>query len=29
MGMEEVIVGVVGALQFDASKYRLENEYNV
>ena len=29
MGMEEVIVGVVGVLQFDVLKYRLENEYNV
>ena len=28
-GMEEVIVGVVGILQFDVLKYRLENEYNV
>ncbi len=28
-GMEEVIVGVVGVLQFDVFKYRLENEYNV
>ena len=28
-GMEEMIVGVVGALQFDVLKYRLENEYNV
>ena len=28
-GMEEVIVGVVGVLQFDVLKYRLENEYNV
>ena len=28
-GMEEVIVGVVGALQFEVLKYRLENEYNV
>ena len=28
-GMEEVIVGVVGTLQFDVFKYRLENEYNV
>lgn len=27
-GMEEVIVGVVGVLQFDVLKYRLENEYN-
>lgn len=27
--MEEVIVGVVGVLQFDVLKYRLENEYNV
>ncbi len=29
MGMEEVIVGVVGVLQFDVLKYRLQNEYNV
>jgi peptide chain release factor 3 len=29
MGMEEVIVGVVGVLQFDVLKYRIENEYNV
>jgi len=28
-GMEEVIVGVVGVLQFEVLKYRLENEYNV
>ncbi len=28
-GMEEIIVGVVGELQFDVLKYRLENEYNV
>ena len=28
-GMEEVIVGVVGTLQFDVFRYRLENEYNV
>lgn len=28
-GMEEVIVGVVGTLQFDVLKYRLNNEYNV
>ena len=28
-GMEEIIVGVVGVLQFDGLKYRLENEYNV
>ena len=27
-GMEEVIVGVVGVLQFDVLKYRLQNEYN-
>ena len=27
-GMEEVIVGVVGVLQFDVLKHRLENEYN-
>ena len=25
----EIIVGVVGVLQFDVLKYRLENEYNV
>ncbi|MBQ1492788.1 MAG: peptide chain release factor 3, partial [Blautia sp.] len=29
LGMEEIIVGVVGVLQFDVLKYRLENEYNV
>ena len=28
-GMEEIIVGVVGTLQFDVLKYRLTNEYNV
>ena len=28
-GMEEIIVGVVGVLQFDVLNYRLENEYNV
>ena len=28
-GMEEVIVGVVGVLQFDVLKFRMENEYNV
>ncbi|HIU75425.1 MAG TPA: peptide chain release factor 3 [Candidatus Pelethocola excrementipullorum] len=28
-GMEEIIVGVVGVLQFDVLKYRLVNEYNV
>ncbi|MBO4808119.1 MAG: peptide chain release factor 3 [Lachnospiraceae bacterium] len=28
-GLEEIIVGVVGVLQFDVLKYRLENEYNV
>jgi peptide chain release factor 3 len=28
-GMEEIIVGVVGVLQFDVLKHRLENEYNV
>ena len=29
MGYGGVIVGVVGVLQFDVLKYRLENEYNV
>jgi len=29
MGMEEIIVGVVGVLQFDVLVYRLQNEYNV
>lgn len=29
MGMEEIIVGVVGVLQFDVLKYRLHSEYNV
>ena len=28
-GMEEVIVGVVGVLQFDVLEYRLKHEYNV
>ena len=28
-GMEEIIVGVVGVLQFDVLMYRLNNEYNV
>lgn len=28
-GMEEVIVGVVGTLQFEVLEYRLKNEYNV
>ena len=28
-GMEEIIVGVVGMLQFDVLKFRLEHEYNV
>ena len=28
-GMEEIIVGVVGQLQFEVLTYRLENEYNV
>ena len=28
-GMEEVIVGVVGTLQFDVFEYRLRSEYNV
>lgn len=28
-GMEEIVVGVVGVLQFDVLKYRLKNEYNV
>ena len=28
-GMEEIIVGVVGVLQFDVLTYRLKNEYNV
>ena len=28
-GREEIIVGVVGVLQFDVLKYRLENEYKV
>lgn len=28
-GMEEIIVGVVGVLQFDVLKYRLEHEYHV
>ena len=28
-GMEEIIVGGVGVLQFEVLKYRLNNEYNV
>ena len=28
-GMEEIIVGVVGVLQFEVMEYRLKNEYNV
>jgi peptide chain release factor 3 len=28
-GMEEIIVGVVGVLQFDVLKFRLESEYGV
>ncbi|MCD8118276.1 MAG: peptide chain release factor 3 [Lachnospiraceae bacterium] len=28
-GMEEIIVGVVGVLQFDVLRFRLEHEYNV
>ncbi len=28
-GLEEIIVGAVGVLQFDVLKFRLENEYNV
>jgi peptide chain release factor 3 len=28
-GLEEVIVGVVGVLQFDVLKFRLKSEYNV
>jgi peptide chain release factor 3 len=28
-GMEEIIVGVVGTLQFDVLEYRLKNEYGV
>ncbi|HIW82069.1 MAG TPA: peptide chain release factor 3 [Candidatus Acetatifactor stercoripullorum] len=28
-GFEEIIVGVVGVLQFDVLQYRLKNEYNV
>ena len=28
-GMEEVIVGVVGVLQFEVFQYRMKNEYNV
>ena len=28
-GLEEVIVGVVGVLQFEVLEYRLKNEYNV
>lgn len=29
MGMEEIICGVVGVLQFDVLKFRLQTEYNV
>ncbi len=29
MGLEEIICGVVGVLQFDVLKFRLKNEYNV
>ena len=29
VGMEEIIVGVVGILQFEVLEYRLKNEYNV
>lgn len=29
LGMEEVIVGVIGTLQFEVLEYRLKNEYNV
>ena len=28
-GLEEIIVGVVGVLQFEVLEYRLKNEYNV
>ena len=28
-GMEEIIVGVVGVLQFEVLEHRLKNEYNV
>ena len=28
-GLEEIVVGVVGVLQFDVLKFRLNNEYNV
>jgi peptide chain release factor 3 len=28
-GMEEIIVGVVGVLQFEVLQYRLKSEYNV
>ena len=28
-GLEEIIVGVVGVLQFDVLRFRLQNEYNV
>ena len=29
VGMEEIIVGVVGVLQFEVLEYRLKHEYNV
>ena len=28
IGMEEIIVGVVGVLQFEVLEYRLKSEYN-
>jgi peptide chain release factor 3 len=28
LDLSEIIVGVVGVLQFDVLKYRMENEYN-
>src|SRR3712207_9316995 len=29
IGIEEIIVGVVGVLQFEVLEYRMKNEYNV
>lgn len=29
LGMEEAVIGVVGTLQFDVFRYRMENEYGV
>ncbi|EQB3121273.1 peptide chain release factor 3, partial [Clostridium botulinum] len=29
IGIEEIVVGVVGVLQFEVLEYRMKNEYNV